>query len=306
MFRLNSPVAFFIFKRPETTRRVFEVIASARPPQLFVVADGPRNADEASRCEAARAIIDRVNWDCDVVTDYSNTNLGLKRRIASGLDWVFEQVEEAIILEDDCLPDPTFFRFCQELLDVYRDDSRVMHISGDNFLRGTYRFSASYYFSRYPHVWGWATWRRAWQNYDVYMTLWTQLPEHKHFLDQFVTARERRFWREIWDNVSAGRIDTWDYQWVFACVAHDGLAIMPDRNLVSNIGFGRQATHTSIEGDLSALPVKPMAFPLVHPTLIAPDLEADRRTADIALLPPRWGKRIRRKLKRLRRALCSP
>src|SRR6185369_14461868 len=165
---LTTPVAFIIFNRPDTTEKVFAEIARARPPKLLVIADGPRagRAGEADRCAATRAIIDRVDWDCKVLTNYSDVNLGCKNRVASGIDWVFEQVPEAIILEDDCLPDPTFFRFCEELLIRYREDERISQICGANFQFGRKRSNDSYYFSRYNHIWGWASWRRAWQHYD--------------------------------------------------------------------------------------------------------------------------------------------
>jgi hypothetical protein len=171
---IKTPVAFIIFNRPQTTEAVFAEIARARPRQLLVIADGARtdHPDDSEKCSAARAVINRVNWDCDVSTNYAETNLGCKQRVSSGLDWVFGLVEKAIILEDDCLPEPTFFHFCQELLERYCDDWRVMHISGDNFQLGHRRSSDSYYFSRYSHVWGWATWQRAWKFYDVEMKLW--------------------------------------------------------------------------------------------------------------------------------------
>src|SRR5665648_587346 len=171
-FQLKTPVAFIIFNRPETTRRVFAEIAKARPTKLLVIADGPRatHPDDAEKCAVVRAIIDGVDWDCEVLKNYSDVNLGCKRRVSSGLDWVFDTVEEAIILEDDCLPHPTFFRFCEEMLAKYRDDKRIAMISGDNFQFGKKRTEYSYYFSRYTHIWGWASWRRAWDNYCLLYT----------------------------------------------------------------------------------------------------------------------------------------
>jgi hypothetical protein len=161
-WHVNTPIAFFIFNRPDTTARVFEAIRQAQPSKLLVVADGPRSTrpGEAEKCAATRAIIDQVDWECEVLTNYSDVNLGCRHRVSSGLDWVFEQVEEAIILEDDCLPHPTFFRFCEELLEWYRHDHRIVAISGDNFQNGHQSGEFSYYFSRYVHIWGWATWRR--------------------------------------------------------------------------------------------------------------------------------------------------
>ena len=176
-FQLTTPVAFLIFNRPDTTARVFEAIRQAKPPKLLVVADGPRpdRPDDVEKCKAARAIIDRVDWACEVLTNYSDLNLGCGKRPATGITWVFEQVEEAIIFEDDCLPHPSFFRFCEELLNYYRHDERIMVISGNNFQFGRNRTDDSYYFSRYNHIWGWASWRRAWEYFDYDLKLWPKI-----------------------------------------------------------------------------------------------------------------------------------
>ncbi len=158
---IRTPVALIIFNRPDTTERVFAEIAKARPPKLFIIADGPREdrPGEAERCASARAIVDRVDWNCEVQKNYSDVNLGCGARPATGISWVFDQVEEAIILEDDCIAHPTFFRFCDELLEKYRDDERIMHIAGNNFQFGNQRTSFSYFFSHHNICWGWASWR---------------------------------------------------------------------------------------------------------------------------------------------------
>jgi hypothetical protein len=295
----QTPVAFFIFKRPDTTRLVFEAIARARPKQLLVVADGPRNAEEAALCAATREITQTVDWDCDVLTNFSDTNLGLKYRVSSGLDWVFEQVERAIILEDDCVPDPSFFPFCVELLDRYRDDERVAHISGDNFLSGKYEEKASYFFSRYVYVWGWATWRRAWRKFDVEMTLWNDPSVQSRVLDQFSNPKERTFWSKVWQQTSVGQINTWDYPWVFACMASGGLAVVPSVNLVSNIGFGPAATHTLHESSFGPVPSRSMPFPLIHPTTVEPHPAAEKLLGQLVLARPVLRKRIAHRLKRM-------
>src|SRR4028118_433764 len=174
---MKTPVVLIIFNRPAQTEKVFEVIRQAKPPKLLVIADGSRaeRPGEAEKCAAARAVIDRVDWDCEVFKNYSDVNLGCDPRISSGLNWVFETVEEAIILEDDCVPHPTFFRYCEELLERYRHDARVMNISGQNVLFGRHRTEYSYYFSRYTLCWGWASWRRAWQYFDVDVKLWPEI-----------------------------------------------------------------------------------------------------------------------------------
>ena len=299
-YRLQTPVALFIFRRPETTAQVFAEIARARPPVLLVVADGPRTdrPGEAEQCTAVRAIAAQVDWPCQVLTNYAPTNLGCRQRLSSGLDWVFAQVEEAIILEDDCLPHPTFFRFCEELLRKYRDESHVMHISGDNFLSGQVVVQDSYYYSSYCHVWGWASWRRAWRYYDVEMRLWRQPNIRQACLRQFQQHNERSFWLSMWDAVSAGQVDTWDYQWNLACLTRGGLAVMPAVNLVSNIGFGRAATNTSgINSSAANLPAAKMQFPLRHPLALEPNRVADAYVSRLFFTRPSL---IARALSRLR------
>jgi hypothetical protein len=207
--------------------------------------------------------------------------MGLKARISSGLDWVFEQVGQAIILEDDCLPHATFFRFCEELLEHYKDDERVMHISGDNF--GYQRppgCTDSYYFSRYAHVWGWATWRRAWAKYDVDMTSWPD--ERVRAGEWFDYASERGYWIPIFEAVAAGRIHTWDYQWLYACLRHKGLCIMPFENQVSNIGMSSSATNTrDAYSPVADLPTAAISFPLRHPMVVHYERRGERIAANL-------------------------
>lgn len=278
--QLKTPVAFFVFNRPDTTARVFEAIRRAAPSTLLVVADGPRpeRPDEADRCGAVREIVSRVDWPCRVLCNYSEENLGCRRRMSSGLDWVFDQVEEAIILEDDCLPDQSFFLFCQELLERYRDDGRVMMISGDNFHARTRTDADSYYFSRYPHIWGWASWRKAWLRYDVDMKLWPRVREQRCLDALFPNPRQSRFWQEAFDGVHRGDIDTWDHQFTFSCLINNGLCVLPAVNLVSNLGFGPDATHTRSGTKFAEMPTQAMTFPLRHPLHMIRDACSDRAT----------------------------
>ncbi|MCT7989219.1 TylF/MycF/NovP-related O-methyltransferase [Laspinema olomoucense] len=270
-------VCFIIFNRPKTTERVFELIRQVKPHQLLVVADGPRGdrPGEAEKCIQARAIINRIDWECEVLTNYSEKNLGCRERISSGLDWVFTIVEEAIILEDDCLPHPSFFTFCWELLERYRDNEQIMAISGDNFQFGHRRKDDSYYFSRYAHSWGWATWRRAWQHYDNKMALWPKVREENWLEEVLEDNHASRCWSHIFQNVYDRQIDTWDYPWQFCCWIQGGLTILPNVNLVSNIGFTAEATHTQGSNPLGNLPTEAMVFPLKHPELIIRDNQAD-------------------------------
>jgi len=280
--QLRTPVALLIFNRPDTTQRVFEAIARARPPKLLVVADGPRarRPGEAEKCAQTRAIIERVDWECEVVTNYSEINLGCRNRVASGLDWVFAQVDEAVILEDDCLPHPSFFRFCEDLLERYRHDQRVGMISGDNFQFGTRTGDGSYYFSKYTHIWGWATWRRAWRYYDVSAKLWPQFLTSGHF-ERATFPLERAYWKAVFAAVSAGTLDTWDYQWTLSCWAQSLLSVLPEVNLVSNIGFGPAATHTIRNSRLANIETAAMTWPLREPAIVAANPVADLHTARI-------------------------
>ena len=279
-WQLQTPVAFFIFNRPDTTARVFDSIRRAAPSRLLVVADGPRaeRGDDAQKCAAARDIVAKVDWPCEVSTDFSEANLGCRRRLSTGLDWVFGSVEEAIILEDDCLPDQSFFHFCEELLEKYRDDRRIMMISGDNYQFGRKRTLDSYYFSRYPHIWGWACWRRSWELYDVEMNRWPQVRDGGWLEDCFSRPGLARYWKRIFEAVYRGEIDTWDYQLTFSCLANHALCIMPAVNLVSNIGFGADAAHTREKCRLAEMATEAISFPLQHPPHLFRDASSDYNT----------------------------
>lgn len=296
----STPVVFFIFNRPDTTRQVFEAIRRARPSKLLVVADGPREQreGEVKKCAAVRAIVEHVDWECEVLRNYSDSNLGCKKRIASGLNWAFEQVEQAIILEDDCLPHPTFFRFCDELLEKYRENDKVMHISGDNFQFGKKHGNASYYFSRYAHIWGWATWRRAWRNFDVNIEQWCSAKNKNVFLEEFEVLAEKRFWETAWNRVCAGEVDAWGYQWAFTGIARKGLSIMPNVNLVSNIGFGEDSTHTTMKSRVANIPTTEMRFPLIHPQECVHNIEADESTSRLFFQKQGFIKSSVRRIKR--------
>lgn len=263
-----TPVAFFVFNRPDVTSRVFEAIRLARPKTLLVVADGPRadRSGEPGKCRAVRSIIETIDWPCELLTNYSETNLGCRLRMSSGLNWVFERVEEALILEDDCLPCDSFFPFCDELVNRYRHDERVIAISGDNFSRGRdFHGQFSYYFSHFPFVWGWATWRRAWAMYDVQMRRWPSARDSGLLASIVATSRAQNYWTYIFNETHAGRIDTWDYQWLFACWMSGGLGLIPSVNLVSNLGMHDDATHTHCADWKGNLPTAGIRFPLRHP-----------------------------------------
>jgi hypothetical protein len=276
-----SPVAFLIFNRPEPTAAVFARIREARPTKLLLVADGPRadRPGEADRCAAARdVVVKHIDWPCELITNLSETNLGCRRRVSTGLDWVFEQVEEAIVLEDDCLPEPSLFRFFDAMLERYRDDERVMMISGFNPIPGGWKTPAQqYHFSFVGSIWGWASWRRAWRHYDVNMRLWEQADVRDRIKDVFADPELYEGRLALYDKVHRGEIDTWDFQWSFVRAIQSGLSVVPATNLVTNIGFGTEATHTKrAHPALQAVPTSPMTFPLRFHEYVAVDREYDR------------------------------
>ncbi len=277
---LQTPVVFLIFNRPAETQRALQEIAKARPTKLFVVADGPRpeRPEEARLCAEARAVIERVDWDCKVFKNYSDTNLGCADRVSSGISWVFEQVETAIILEDDCLPLPDFFSFCDDLLIRYKDDNRIMTIAGNNFQFGHKRTDDSYYFSYYAHCWGWATWRRAWQLYDHEMKLWPQIQNSRWLEDILCNPAAVDYWEKTLQDVFEKKISSWNIRWLFSSWVQNGLTILPNENLVTNVGFGSVATNTKVSSPLANMAVHPLSRPFKHPAFVVRDTDLDRRT----------------------------
>lgn len=297
--KFETPVALFVFNRPDTTRRVFEAIAKVRPAKLLLTADGPRpgKAGEAEACQQVREIVTRVDWPCEVSTNFAESNLGCGERMISGLNWVFSLVEEAIILEDDCLPEASFFPFCQELLEKYRGDDRIAYISGCNLIEKYLHTSYSYYFSQIGGIWGWATWRSEWQRYDRHLTDWPKLRDEKILSEIFDEPKAVAYWTQIFDAMYENRgPNTWDYQWLFTCLKNNSLTAVPMVNLISNIGFGQGATHTTKEDTRFMLPAAAMEFPLKHPSSLIPLRSMDRRRIQEMLplsIPHRVWKIIR-------------
>ncbi len=270
-----------VFNRPEHTARVFEAVRAARPRTLLVVADGAREskAGEHETCRKTRAVFDAVDWPCEVVRLFSDTNMGCGRRIGSGITEVFERVDRCIFLEDDCLPDPTFFPYCEDLLERYADDDRVMAVSGDGFAAdlGGIRFPHSYFFTRYVHIWGWATWRRAWSHFDLLTKEWPAVRDSSRRRREVLGAGdEGRFWTEWFERCHQNPGDTWDVPWVFNCWMAGGISICPDRNLVSNIGSDGTGTHGGKPSPYADMKRRPMAFPMRHPEEVRVNGAADR------------------------------
>lgn len=295
----KTPVALFVFNRPDTTRRVFEVIANVRPARLLLVADGSRSgkAGEAETCQQVRGIVARVDWPCEVSTNFAESNLGCKDRMISGLNWVFSLVEEAIILEDDCLPDTSFFPFCQELLERYRGDDRIAYISGCNLVGKYLNTSYSYFFSQLGGIWGWATWRSEWQRYDRHLVDWPKLRSDGSLSEVFEQPKTVAYWTRIFDAMHENRgPNTWDYQWLFTCLKNNSLIAVSSVNLVANIGYGLDATHATEAVPRWISPATPMAFPLKHPRSFIPLRSVDRRLLQILTSRPildRISRRLR-------------
>ena len=259
----KTPILFTIFNRPEEASRVFAEIRKQKPKYLYISADGPRNGGEKGLCQKTRDVVSNIDWDCEVKTKFEEKNLSCKIAMSGAIDWFFENVEQGIILEDDCLPHPDFFRFCEELLIRYKDDEKIMMISGDNFQDGIKRGDASYYFSKFAHIWGWASWRRAWQHYDINLT----------------------------DDKG---LDTWDYQWQNSIKKAGGLSIIPNVNLVSNIGFGKDATHTK-KTNTSKLNIQTISIgEITHPEKIKQDKNADKYTDKKVFQKPSYTRKILR------------
>jgi hypothetical protein len=303
---LKIPVALIGFNRPDHLRAVLESLAAVRPAFLFVILDGPRSdrEAEAARCLAVRRVFEEIKWSCQIEWNCAPSNLGCKMRIVTGLDWLFGQVDEAIILEDDCVPAPQFFRFAEELLANYRNDPRVGMIAGSNVGGFAASDGASYWFSRVPACWGWATWARAWKNFDVTMAQWPAFRREGRVSEVFDERIKSDYWTGLLDGTFHNRIDTWDYPWALTLWVAGQLTVVPSSNLVSNIGFGNDSTHTASSSHAAARRAfDPISFPLRHPTCFLPDRRCEARTheishgSDVSILMRRWKSALGRLLR---------
>ena len=300
---MKTPVLFLVFRRPDTTARVFDAIRRARPPRLYVAADGPRNATDAAACAASRRAATQVDWPCELHTRFRDSNLGCRAAVSDALSWFFSREEEGIVLEDDCLPDASFFGFCEELLERYRGDGRVMSIGGNNFQDGVRRGAGSYFATKHFHCSGWASWRRAWAEYDGELsriggTLAAGLAQL-----QDGSAAFSRYWLQIYRDCRAGRYSSWAYPMSLTCFARTGagretLHLAPQVNLVANIGFGEHGTHVSARDKNLFASASALALPLVHPERLVRDAAADRHT-DLVLYRVGWIPLLKDRLVRL-------
>lgn len=284
MASFDTPILIITYKRLETTARVLESLRAVKPTRIFVANNAPNPADPAdvAKVQVVRDLFDAgVDWPCTITKLYRTQHLSAKDSISGAVTWFFQEVEEGIVLEDDCLCDPSFFHYAQECLVRYRHDEKVWHISASNFQFGKRWGTDSYYFSHYNHIWGWAGWRRAWQHFDLELKQVSRA-QHVHNLQRlFPRSQDRSYWLAIYDYIKSGNLDTWDYHWQFMLWHHKAVGIIPQVNLVQNLGFGADATN-SVDPNLAIanLPTEPLALPLSHPANIQVATEADIATAD--------------------------
>lgn len=278
---MKKPVLFIIFKREELTNRVFEAIREAKPPRLYVVADGPREdiEGEYERCMATRKVIEKVDWDCEVKTLFREKNIGCRQSISGGITWFFENEEDGIILEDDCLPNKSFFYFCEELLDYYKDNEKIMSIGGFHYGEPCTKYS--YYFSSIMQCWGWATWKRAWKHYDANLEKYSYEYISEKIDKIYKDVYMRRYWKDIVhmmknpDIQKERKIDSWSYIWTISIIQDDGICIDSNTNLVSNIGFGMDSLHCSSEDHYLANTSTYDIDVITHPKTIETNLDID-------------------------------
>lgn len=297
---MTTPILFLIFNRPKETALVFERIKAVRPRYLFVAADGARKTvpSDSILCAQTRAIVQNIDWDCNIQYLFRDENLGCGKGVSSAISWFFEHVEEGIILEDDCLPDLSFFSFAETMLMRYRFEPKVMQIAGTNYLFKAFASDTnSYYMSAYNAIWGWATWRRAWQLYEFKIENVDNIEkilQKRYKLPNFV-----QWLLSAYKDIATGKIDTWDTQWHFTCQKNDGLCVVPNVNLIANIGY--IGTHGKEKSPFNNMPTRP--FDLAN-LIKSPPLSIDYEKDEIMIkniLNPKIPLliRIKRKIKRL-------
>ena len=277
---MDTPLLLITWRRPHTLKQVIDAIRPSLPTRVFIACDGPNpeRPGEAEKVAMTRELIEKeIDWPCHIERLYSDVNQGCRLGVSRAISWFFEHVEYGIILEDDCVPHSDFFSYCTTLLKRYEHDTRIWCVSGNNFQDGQWRGDGSYYFSRYNHCWGWASWRRCWEQYDANLDYWPILRDSGLLNTIFDNPTERVYWSRIWQNLATtGKPDTWDYQWTFTCLINGGLTALPNRNLVRNVGFGDDATHTT-DGEVNTEVVEGID-PSRHPSLQLRDIEADAYT----------------------------
>lgn len=298
---MNTPVLLIVFNRPDFAGKLIDALRKVKPRKIYVAADGAREHVEGEKelCEETRRVATNIDWDCEVKTLFRDSNVGCGLGPTYAMDWLFENEEQGIILEDDCIPDPTFFDYCEELLERYKDDTRIMHIGGYTLQGKTKALQETYYFSRYPEVWGWATWRRAWKLFDFSMSTYPEFKEAGRISDVHDNLRLQNNWIKALDfTLAEKKPSIWDYRWMYCIWSNFGLCITPTQCLVKNIGFDGRGTHTNGNDEVAQIFTSVQIEPIskvIHPKLIVPSRDADRKTEHIRITPP-WSKVIKRKI----------
>lgn len=243
---MNIPLLLLLFNRPKTTEKLFEKLKIIKPIKIYINIDGPRknNLKDKELCSNVEKIFNKINWDCKIFKKINNTNKGCRLSVSNGIDWFFENESEGIILEDDCIPSKEFFEFCKRMFYKFENNNKIKVISGSNFHSNKKFGDGDYYFSKYAHCWGWATWKRAWKENDDAMIFWEDLKKSEKWKKLHEDDYEKKYWTRIFDRVSKNEIDSWAYVWLCSVWNNDGITITPNTNLVNNIGFGPDATTT--------------------------------------------------------------
>ena len=292
-----TPILLIGYSRPHTLKKVIDAVRKVKPKTIYVFCDGPKIDDIESQKQVSmvqEVFLNDIDWECDLKTKFLNTNMGCRHGVKFAIDWFFSNEESGIILEDDIVPINSFFMFCKEMLDKYKDDNRVAQISGLSRVNDTYPSQASYSFSRFPHIWGWASWSRAWNTYDENMDEWSEIKK-RNLLSSIGNKKFSSYWIEQFDLVENG-LDTWDLVWAYSVITQNMISVVPKYNLISNIGFGPGATHTS---DYSgALPeTKPLSFPIIHPVNFMVDDSVPITIAYQTMNTPQYKESLIKRLK---------
>ncbi len=280
--QFEIPVLLIAFNRPGVTKQVFESIRNIRPKKLYFAVDSYRVGiiNEYELVSEVKSIIEGVDWDCQVKTLFAHRNLGCKVAVSNAINWLFQNEEMGVILEDDCLPNLDFFRFCDKMLNYYKENDSIMSITGVNFQNGQLRGNGSYYFSKFSQIWGWATWKRAWSKYDVNISSWPLSKNDFCWESVFKENYKRKYFEKKFSQTYNNEIDTWDYQWQYCIWENNGLIVTPNKNLIKNIGFGHDATHTNNLNHKLANMVYENLGEIKYVSEIKQNLEADNYVFD--------------------------
>jgi len=294
-------VLFLTYKRLETSEKVFSAIRDAQPEKLYFANNAAieGNVEEEAKVNSVRKLVDQVDWKCEVHTRFLESHMSVRDSIFSSISWFFENEEQGIILEDDCLPNPEFFKFCSEMLYRYKKEESVWAITGNNFQNGILRGDASYFFSSQPHIWGWATWKSIWVKVDQSMSFWPAWKRSEHWHTFWDNKIMKNYWYSIFEQMYRSEINTWDYVFDANVFYHSGLIVTPNKNLVSNIGFGPGSTYTFYKNHKFSNMPRENIYPLIHPKKIERNRTADyydfynTRNGKYQRWPFTWLRRIK-------------